>query len=196
MQTFSLELVPRYFDFAKKGDVIVFDTETTGFKDSDEIVELAVVLMRDGEVVLKNVAYLQNQVKIDGTEAQTVNGLTDEFLSLNGRPPAQVLTSLLMLIGESIERKGECLLVAHNLPFDLRMLENALAKHKLAGLPKGIIGCDTKEFVKSLNLPKEMLPNNKLASCVDSFALDGENSHDALDDAMACLELFKFLTKE
>ena len=196
MQTFSLELVPEYFVFAKEGDVFVFDTETTGLNDSDDIVQLAMLHVKDGQVKSASSAYIRSTVKIDGTEAASVNGLSDDFLDLNGKPPITVLGAFRMTLCETIERYGRCLLVAHNLPFDLRMVNNALKRYGMDSLPDGIIGCDTKEFVKALNLPKSILPNNRLCSCVDSFALDAQNTHDAMDDVMACYRLFQFLTAE
>lgn len=80
MKTFEERLVPTYFEFAKHGTVVVFDTETTGFEDTDDVVQLACVVIKDSKETISQAVYLKNQVPIDGTEAQTVNGLTDEFL--------------------------------------------------------------------------------------------------------------------
>lgn len=84
--------------------------------------------------------------------------------------------------------------VVDNLAFDLRMLESMLRKYSLPPIPKGVIGCCTRDFVKALNLPKSILPGNHLRYCIQAFNLPAKNSHDAMDDTVACLELFKFLT--
>ena len=192
--TFLLREVPRYCEFAKKGTVVVFDTETTGLTDADDVVQLAVVVLKDGKEHLSKAVLIKNKVPIDGTEAQAVNGLTDELLAKEGLDPKEVLDDFLALICSTIAAEGKVLLVAHNLSFDWRMIANMLKKHGCADLPDGVIPCCTKEFVKSLGLPKSVLPGNHLRNCIKAFNLPAQNSHDALDDAKACMELFRFLT--
>lgn len=197
MNFFDISRVPLYSDLADKGTVIVFDTETTGFSDNDDVVQLAVVAMRKRKEVFSKSVYIKNQVPIDGTEAQKVNGITDELLRTSGLDPVDVLTDFLALLEKTIAEEGMVLLVAHNLSFDYRMIVNMMRKYGIAAdLPERAIGCCTKEFVKSLSLPKSILPGNHLRNCIRAFQLDGENSHDALDDAKACWELFNFLSKE
>lgn len=194
MKTFEERLIPTYCDFSKHGTVVVFDTETTGLEDSDDVVQIACVVTKDGVETISQAVYLKNQVPIDGTEAQTVNGLTDEFLRKNGLEPEGVLLNFLELLNKAIQENGKVLLVAHNLSFDLRMIQNMLKRYSLPLIPKGTVFCCTKEFVKSLKLPKEILPGNHLRNCIKAFNLNAQNTHDALDDTRACLELFKFLT--
>jgi len=204
IDTFSFENIPLYYDAAKSGCVVAFDTETTGLHNHDDIVQLAWVVMEKGELTRADVTYVQNRsVSIDGTEAQGVNGLTDAFLAVQGREPKEAYMKFRGLLDGLIYRYGSIVLIAHNLPFDMRMLYNNIMRYDpdfaeplFADLREKALGCDTKEFVKTLNLPKEILPGNHLRNCIDSFALDAKNSHDALDDTKACMELFKFLTKE
>ena len=194
MKTFEEKLIPSYCDFAKNGTVVVFDTETTGLEDTDDVVQIAVIVTKCGEETISQSVYLKNQVPIDGTEAQEVNGLTDEFLRKEGLDPECVLLNFIGLLEKSIHEDGKVLLVAHNLAFDLRMIENMLKRYDLPSIPKGTIFCCTKEFVKSLKLPKTILSGNHLRNCIKAFNLNAQNTHDALDDTRACLELFKFLT--
>lgn len=194
MDTFSLGKIPQYEQIAKQGTVIAFDTETTGLDSTDEVVQLAVIVMRQGKVGIEKAVYLQNQKPIDGTEAQAVNKLTDAFLKENGLPPRSVLFDFLCLLRkEYVASNGNMVLIAHNLPFDLRMVNAMCKRYGLPNIPDEIIGCDTRMFVKSLNLPKHILPGNHLRNCITAFGLNAQNSHDALDDTRACLELFKYL---
>lgn len=195
MDYFDIAKIPDYMDFAEKGSVIVFDTETTGLEDDDEVVELAVVHMRDGIICHEDNVYLANTKQIDGTYAQKVNGITDAFLKENGKPQSQVLTAFNMMLDDIVSKDGKCLLVAHNIGFDVRMMRNAMNRNGLKMHEDGIEFCDTKAFVQSMQFPLNILPNHKLATCVSVFALDAVNSHEALDDAKACLELFRFLTR-
>ena len=186
--------IPLYCKFASKGTVVVFDTETTGFRDEDDVVQLAVVVLKDGKEYFRKAVYLRNTVSIDGTEAQTINGITDEFLRREGLDPKEVMDDFVALLGNTVHEEGRVLLVAHNLSFDWRMVSNMLRKHGCRDIPDGVIPCCTKEFVKSLCLPKSVLPGNNLRNCIATFNLQAKNSHDSLDDARACAELFKFLT--
>ena len=203
IDTFSIENIPVYADAAKNGCVVACDTETTGLHNHDDIVELAWVVMQKGEVTQADFTYVQNlSVKLDGPEAQQVNGLSDAYLAVNGRHPKEAFQKFVFRLWELIDRYGYIVLAAHNLPFDLRMLQSNMARYSAKGFQmipdytRRIVGCDTKKFVKSLNLPKSILPDNHLRNCIAAFALDAKNSHEAMDDTKACMELFKFLTAE
>ena len=191
---FQVEGIPLYCDFAKQGTVVVVDTETTGLTDADDVVQLAVEVLKNGNVDFRKAVYLKNQVPIDGTEAQKVNWITDAMLAEKGFAPIDVLEDFLALLETTIAAEGKVLLVAHNLSFDWRMIANMLSRYGCSPIPKEVIPCCTKNFVKSLQLPKDVLPSNRLCDCIKSFNLQAQNSHDALDDADACMFLFRFLT--
>ena len=204
IDTFNIENLPLYQKAAKEGCVIAIDTETTGLHNHDDIVQLAWVVMKDGEIVRRDYTNVQNlSVRIDGSEAQKINHLTDAFLMVNGRSPEEVFGwKFWGMLDSNIETYGKVLLVGHNLPFDLRMLYHNIKRYckradEILDLMRtGCIGCDTKEFVRQLRLPKEILPETHLHNCISAFALDAANTHQALDDTIACMELFKFLTTE
>lgn len=205
LDSFSVENLPLYMDVAKNGCVVAFDTETTGLHNHDDIVQLAWVVMEKGVVTRRDFTYIQNlSVPLNGTEAQQVNGLTDEMLARSGRHPKEVYGKFRFMLEELAGKYDgrNIVLVAHNLPFDLRMLYNNAIRYypaaelMFSNMRKYAVGCDTKEFVKSLNLPTSILPSNHLRNCISAFALDAKNSHDALDDTDACLQVFNYLTKE
>ena len=204
IDTFSINNIPLYMEAAKNGGVVAFDTETTGLHNHDDIVQLAWVVMEKGEITRRDYTNVQNRsVSIDGTEAQKINHLTDAFLMIDGRSPEEVFGEKFWgMIDSYISRYGQVILAAHNLQFDLRMLYHNITRYCVNSewiislMRNGCIGCDTKEFVKSLKLPKEVLQDNTLENCLSAFALDAANTHQALDDTIACMELFRFLTKE
>ena len=180
MNFFSTDLVPTYCDFSKNGTVVVFDTETTGLTPEDDVVEIAVVVMHHGNVVYSESVYLKNRMPIDGTEAQQVNHITDAMLAEKGKDPTEVLTCFIDRLNYWIkEDNGKVMLVAHNLSFDWMMISSMLSKYGLPSIPD-----------------KSILPGNHLRNCIKAFNLQGVNSHEAYADTMACLELFKYLTKE
>ena len=194
MKFFSIEKIPDYCDIAQNGAVVVFDTETTGLEDSDDVVQIAVVVLVGGKEVYSEAVYLKNQIPIDGTEAQKVNGITDALLAEKGKDPKEVLQGFLDRLNFWHGEVGDVLLVAHNLSFDYRMIANMLNKYDMPPIPVFVELCCTKEFVKALKLPKDILPGNHLRNCIKAFRLEAQNTHDAYDDTRACLELFKFLT--
>lgn len=204
IDTFNKAYIPYYLQAAKEGCVIAIDTETTGLHNHDDIVQLAWVVMEKGEIRSRDYTNVQNlSVPINGTEAQKINHLTDAFLMLDGRSPNEVFGSMFYgILDYYISRYGYVVLVGHNLQFDIRMLYHTITRYCkgaddiIALMRKGCLGCDTKEYVKALNLPKEVLPDNTLATCISAFALDAANTHQALNDTIACMELFRFLTTE
>jgi DNA polymerase-3 subunit epsilon len=81
----------------------------------------------------------------------------------------------------------DAVLVAHNSPFDLRMIRQECRKFGLAFAPRGIEVCD------SLALSRRLLPgigSHALGALVDYLGVDVANTHDALDDARACGAVF------
>lgn len=178
---FFKHLIPVYRSFAKNGRVVAFDTETTGLTEKDEVVQIAAIEYVNGKQTRTFTAYLRPSIPLN-PEAGAVNGLTDDFLKENGEAPKEVLEKFVEFVGEN------CLLVAHNLPFDLRMIQQGFKKYEVSGPGNKVLGCDTRNFVKEMNYPG--IPSHHLRVCVDYFALDAKNSHEALDDADACGKLF------
>ena len=79
------------------------------------------------------------------------------------------------------------LLVAHNNRFDLKMLQLECAKYNCEFAPDGAVMGDT------LALSRCLSPDHKsraIGNLLEPLWVDGGNSHDALDDAMACAGVF------
>ena len=86
----------------------------------------------------------------------------------------------------------DALIVGHNVPFDFRMLRNECEKFGREVDLESFAFCDTLRLARRL-LPG--LPCYSLATMIDALKLDGKNSHDALDDTLACGELFLELVR-
>lgn len=76
------------------------------------------------------------------------------------------------------------LIVAHNLPFDKRVLMTMLAAYDL--LPVHFLGLDT---VRSSRKLYPELPNHKLNTVSDFLNLNLTNHHNALADSIACAQI-------
>ena len=166
------------------GRVGVFDTETTGGTSCDEICQIAAAEYVGGTLSRTLALYVRPTCPVNPW-AEAIHGLSDEFLAEHGIAPEEAMRQFFEFVGM------DALLVAHNAAFDLRMLRLECAKFGLCFSCDGIDTCDTLALSRRL---RPDLPNHKLATLVDTLAVDGVNSHDALDDTLACAGvLFKLL---
>lgn len=101
-------------------DYIVFDIETTGFSNDDEIVEIALI---HATPHWREVARLETTIRASrtsGTEALKTHGLAHEMLI-----ESPLFADISHGLANFIDRK---ILVAHNLGFDRRFLERSFGR--------------------------------------------------------------------
>ena len=166
--------------YARNGRVVVFDTETTGGSACDEICQIAAVEYVCGIKVRTLALYICPTCEMNPW-AEEVHGLSLEFLQEHGIAPEEAMRRFFEFVGE------DALLVAHNAKFDLRMLRQECAKFDLEFGPDGIDACDTLALARQLRPDLEC---HALSYLIDALGIDGVNSHDALDDALACAGVF------
>ena len=165
---------------AAHGRVVVFDTETTGISNADEIVQIAAAEYVDGKRTRTLNLYVVPTCEID-PGAEAVHHLSREFLEAHGVKPTDALAQFFEFLGNGV------LLVGHNIHFDFRMLQNECRKFGFCAEPENISFCDT------IALAKKLVPgmaHYNLGVLIEALNLAGENSHDALDDTLACGSLF------
>ncbi len=161
---------------AAAGRVVAFDTETTGISRWDEICQIAAVEYVDGVLNRTFSVYIRPTCEMNPA-AEAVHGLSMEFLEENGIAPEEAMERFFGFVGSNV------LLAAHNSRFDMRMLNQECAKFGLCLAVQGATVCDT------LALSRHFRPDmrhHRLADMIDALGLDETNSHDALDDALAC----------
>lgn len=172
--------LPEFARYAREGRVVVFDTETTGQSRNDEICQIAAAEYVNGCLERTLNVYLRPSCEMN-PYAEGVHGLSMEFLSENGIEPVDAMEQFFGFLGNDV------LLVAHNSSFDLRMLQQECAKYELEYSPEGVETCDT------LALSRHLMPDlesHSLGALIEPLGVEGENSHDALDDALACAGVF------
>ncbi len=162
------------------GRVVVFDTETTGCSRYDEICQIAAVEYVNGVQARTFMLYICPTCEMD-PRAECVHGLSMEFLSEHGIAPEEAMRQFFDFLGE------DALLVAHNNRFDMRMLNQECCKFDLCFAPDGIETCDTLALARQL---RPGLDSYSLSNLIAALGIDGVNSHDALDDTLACAHLF------
>ena len=159
-----------------EGRVVAFDTETTGGAPWDEICQIGAAEYIGGNLSRTFSLYVRPTCRMNPW-AEEVHGLSMEFLAENGVSPPEAMRRFFGFVGE------DALLVAHNAPFDLKMLDRECEKFGLLFAPRGLETCDTLALARRL---RKDLPNHRLATLIEALGVDGVNSHDALDDALAC----------
>lgn len=159
-----------------------FDTETTGLRASDRLVELAAVRFKGGDVEGEWSALVDPGVPI-APEATSVHGLRDE--DVRGRSSAaEVLPSFLTFI------EGAAL-VGHNAPFDVRVLSLELLRAGML-LPDNPV-LDTCAIPRRLRLD---VPNHRLGTLARAFGLNQARAHRALEDARVAKDLLRAYLRE
>lgn len=168
--------------------IVVLDTETTGIDcKKDEIIELAAA-----------------SVTPNGVESEM-----DVFIRLSeGRSLPPMITELTGITPEMLEREGiekweaaarfaaaishpNTLLVAYNAQFDLCFLYYFLARLELAEALKGTKMLDAMTVYKD----RRAYPH-KLQNAIDTYGVPTQNTHRAVDDAKAALEVLDAMAKE
>ena len=182
-----LESLKRQFD-----NILVFDTETTGiYPKKDEIIEIGIMKASFGE-----------KQPIPEREADLLIRLS------GGRSLPPFITNLTgitdaMLRDQGVEKETACeilspffsgertLLVAYNAQFDLCFLYYFLHRFGKASMLQGI------KMLDAMTVYKDRRPYpHKLQNAIDAYGLKTQNTHRAVDDARATLELVYAMATE
>jgi DNA polymerase-3 subunit epsilon len=139
----------------------VVDTETTGFGKSDRILEIGIILVDGNEIVQEWETLINPERDISNSD---IHGINSNSVSL-APTFAEIADEILSFINGRI-------LVAHNLPFDTRMLEMEFARLK-RNIDLGIGFCTLRATGMKLELACEQ------------FGITNPNAHRALTDARA-----------
>ena len=179
--------------FQKYDKLVLFDTETTGLQfNRDEIIEFAaVVVEKVGGLPTVTREYDELIALSPGgfvpPKIQELTGITTADLQERGLPKARVARE----VGEMIQ--GNTLLLAYNAHFDLSFLFYFLLRD---GDPNVLKGKDKLDLL-TVYKDRHDFPH-KLCNAIDAYGLTGKvaNSHRAVDDVLATLEVMKCMEQE
>ncbi len=155
---------------------VVLDFETTGLAASDRVIEIAAVRFERGRTI--EFHSLCDPGCPLPPFIRGLTGLTDADLC--GAPPTTL--AIRRLMAEILH--DDPLLVAHNASFDLRFLNQELARAGMAPFG-GPLLC-TMQLSRRL-FPG--LPSHRLAALLDYWGIPVDRHHRALDDVRATAEL-------
>ena len=169
-----------------EGEFVAFDIETTGlYAATDEIIEIAAVLIRNGEFCGSYHSYVNPGREIPAKITQ-LTGITDADVA-EAPSIEPVLTEFLNFAGSRV-------LAAHNASFDMGFISAACEKY---GKEKAFTSIDT------VNLSRALLPgltNYKLDTVAKALNMPKFDHHRAQDDTEAAgfilIQLIKKLKDE
>ena len=170
--------------------LVVFDTETTGIEfGRDAIIELgAVSLEKGGETGSMDRLIRLPEGKSLPPFITDLTGITDEQLQSEGVAPREAAGDFCALL-EGAERP---LLLAYNAQFDLNFLFWFLRPFGLAEVLK------KPRFLDALIVYRDRRDYpHKLCNAIETYGLtDAVNSHRAVDDARATVQLLEAMAAE
>lgn len=153
----------------KQKEYVVVDIETDGLDiNNNKIIEIGAVK------VGKNIEEFHRLIKIQGKLPEEIVRLTkidDKMLEREGVPIGKALKEFLEFIGEKN-------LVGYNVNFDIKFLNEALARENLPKIKNKVY--DIMQYVKKENL---FLKNYKLNTVLKTYGIEEEVPHRALEDA-------------
>jgi DNA polymerase-3 subunit epsilon len=163
-------------------EFVVLDLETTGGSPAnDRITEVGAVKIRGGEVIGTFQTLVNPGVSIPPL-ISALTGITDPMVA-DEEPIEVVLPCLLEFIGRAV-------LVAHNASFDRRFVQANLERHGYQRLANRVV-C-TARLARKL-LPRDEVPNVRLATLAAYLGSTVAPCHRALTDARATVDVFHAL---
>jgi len=159
-----------------KNNIVAFDLETTGFNaDKDKIIEIGAVKIRDGEIVDDFNILINPKIKLPQRIIE-ITGITDNML--------ENCPEIDKALDGFFEFCKDCILVAHNVKFDIAFLKN---KAKKLNINCNFDLIDTLTFSQCI-LPE--LKSHKLDTVCKNLNISLENHHRAVNDAVACAYIY------
>ena len=179
--------------FEKYDKLFLFDTETTGLRyNADEIIEFAAVVVekRNGQIAVTEEYDELITLSPGGfvpAQIEALTGISNQDIRERGIPKTRVCCDIARMI------TGNTLLLAYNAHFDLSFLFYLLLRH---GDPQILRGKDKVDLL-TVYKDRKSYPH-KLCNAIDAYGLSGKvvNSHRAVDDVLATVEVMKAMEAE
>lgn len=172
--------------------VVVLDTETTGISyKKDEIIELAAVKLEriNGDMTVTDRMddfILLSEGRHLPEEIEKLTGITEQMLIDEGKSKRYAAERFAEIIGSA-----GTLTVAYNAQFDMNFLYWFLYREGLSAALKNTLMLDAMTVYKD----RRPYPH-RLCNAIEAYSLKTQNTHRAIDDAQATLELLCAMENE
>ena len=161
----------------KDATYVVFDVETTGLSNQyDQIIELAAVKVKDGEIIDKFERFSNPHEKLSETIINLTH-ITDDML-VDAPEIEEVLTEFKEWVGDGI-------FVAHNASFDMGFIDTGYERLGFGPSTNGVI--DTLELSRTINTEYGKHGLNFLAK---KYGVELTQHHRAIYDTEATAYIF------
>ena len=174
--------------FTRFDRLVVLDTETTGIDcKKDEIIELAAASVGPNGVQDEMDLFVRlSEGRVLPPMITQLTGITPQQLEQEGVEKWEAAAQFTAMISHP-----NTLLVAYNAQFDLCFLYYFLARLALADALRGVKMLDAMTVYKD----RRQYPH-KLQSAIDTYGVPTQNTHRAVDDAKAALEVLEAMGRE
>lgn len=173
----------------ENSEIVVFDTETTGVDtQNDDIIEISAMRMRRGERVGEPLdLYITTDKALPAMLGDKVNPMCDIY---RAKAASGELLSPQDALMKFLEYVGNRPILGHNVQFDYHIVDSQLRRHLGMSLDNRDNAC-----FDSLKLTRLLVPHlrsYKLERLLEQFGLEGQNSHQAIEDVEATTHLMTY----
>lgn len=176
-------VLEEFLNSYKNNRIIIFDTETTGLDtEYDDIIQIAAIEIIKGEIGNTFEVYIDTDKSLEKT--LKTHNISKAFLQQYGLQAKDALLKFNNFVNGDI-------LIAHNLSYDLNILQS---NNLRCGI-ESIVNYVSANF-DSIDITRRLFPklnSYKLKDLIDTFKLQGSNTHNALDDVKATANLIQHL---
>ena len=173
--------------------LFLFDTETTGLiYNRDEIIEFAAVVLEKKDGVISVTEEYDELITLSPggfvpAQIESLTGISNQDIRERGIPKTRVCCDIARMMA------GNTLLLAYNAHFDLSFLFYLLLRNGDPAILKGKDKLDLLTVYKD----RRSYPH-KLCNAIEAYGLSGKvvNSHRAVDDVLATVEVMKCMEAE
>lgn len=185
----------------KNKEIVLFDTETTGLDIfNDDIIQIAAIKIKNGMVIQGSELDIIIKLQGDKIIPRTLNnGVINPMLKEYARRSSgtQNENQYFMEAEEAfdffVNYIGNAELLGHNVNYDIHILENNIARRTKN------ITFNIPVYWDTLKMARMLDPNLRkytLESLLETYGLEGVNSHNALDDIKATKSLTDYCFKK
>jgi len=173
------------------GNPVFLDTETTGFENDDQIIEIAIIDANGKELINK----LVKANKPSHPQATETHGLSDAFIATNGEDWNHIWPE----IHKIFSSHNVCI---YNSAFDVRMLKQTCEAHDLTPynpFDHDIMELANRHFIDHAiwDTERSQFKRLSLARCCEIAGITYQgNAHRAIVDCHAMMDLLKFMAND
>lgn len=157
-------------------DYIAFDLETTGLRDTDQIIEIGALKVKDGKVVERFMEFVKPDTKISPL-ITNITGISNDMVA-NARKTEDI-------IRDFVDFCEDFVLVGHNIMFDYKFCKKYANHYGYTFEKKGI---DTLKIARKIHKDFE---SKSLGILCEHYHIVNEAAHRAYHDALATAKLYQ-----